>query len=88
MVAPRLFQHTFGRSAQTKVLDTVWNRRKTGINIRELSKTTGQSYFYTVAVLDKLEERDLVTREARGNQSIIRPNLKSLVIRGVTNGKR
>ncbi|HVL87040.1 MAG TPA: hypothetical protein VM681_03390 [Candidatus Thermoplasmatota archaeon] len=83
MVAPRKYQHTFGRSAQTKILDAVWNHRKAGVNIRELSKLVGQSYFYTVALLEKLEKRGLITREARGNQSIIRPNLKSGVIRAM-----
>lgn len=83
MVAPRRYQHTFGRSAQTKILDAVRNNRKTGINIRQLSKIIGQSYFYTVALLEKLERRGLVTREPVGNQSIIRPNPKNPIVRAM-----
>lgn len=74
MKTTRVYQHTFGRSAQTKVMDYVWHHRDRGVNIQELSRGTRNSYFYTLTVLKGLLKRGLVTKEKKGNESIIRPN--------------
>jgi predicted transcriptional regulator len=80
MKGTRKYQHTFGRSAQTKVLDAVWDHRDRGINIRQLAKETRNSYFYTLTVLKDLLRRGLVVKETRGNQSLIRPNLDHPIV--------
>jgi hypothetical protein len=79
----RIYQHTFGRSAQTKILDFVWEHRKDGVNIQQLSKGTRNSYFYTLTVLKGLLNRNLVTKETKGNQSIIRPNEDHPIIKAM-----
>ena len=85
MKGKRIYQHTFGRSAQTKILDSAWNHRVKGINVRELSKETRNSYIYTLTVLDGLLRRKLLTKETKGNQSIIRPNKAHPVVKGMAN---
>lgn len=80
----KIFQQTFGRTPQTKVLDQVWMHRDEGINIKELSDRIRNSYVYTVNVVNDLHERDLVRKEVVGRESIIRPNLRNGVIRTVT----
>lgn len=76
MPQPRKFQHVLGRSAQTKILDAVWNHREKGINIRQVAKLTRQSYVYTIVSLKPLLRHGLVSKTRRGNESILWPNLK------------
>lgn len=76
MPQPRKFQHVLGRSAQTKILDVVWNHRDRGVNIRQVAKLTRQSYVYTIVSLKPLLRHGLVEKTRHGNESILRPNLK------------
>jgi hypothetical protein len=72
-IRPRKFQHTFGRSSPTKALDVIYNERTKGVNIKQLSKTIGQSYQYTILIVNDLEKRGLVKKETKGVESILRP---------------
>lgn len=83
MKTTRVYQHTFGRSAQTKIMDFVWHHREQGVNIQELSKGTRNSYFYTLTVLKGLLKRKLVTKEKQGNESIIRPNQEHPIVKAM-----
>lgn len=79
-IHPRKFQHTFGRSTKTKALDVIYNERKTGINIKQLSQQIGQSYQYTVLVTEDLTKRGLIMKEEKGVESIMRPNKDNPVV--------
>lgn len=72
-IQPRKFQHTFGRSAKTKALDVIYNRRRTGINITDLSEQAGQSYQYAILLAKDLERRGLITKDVQGVETILRP---------------
>jgi hypothetical protein len=84
MKGTRRFQHAFGRSAQTKILDAVWDHRDEGINIRQLSQRTRSSYFYTLTALKGLVDRNLIIKSSKGNQSILRPNMAHPVTKAVS----
>ncbi|MBI4394219.1 MAG: hypothetical protein HY556_10585 [Euryarchaeota archaeon] len=88
MGSTRKYQRAFGRSAQTKILDAVWNRRAAGINVKEISAIIGVSYYYAVIMLPRLESRGLIVRERRGRESIIRPNTKSPIVRAISRWRR
>lgn len=77
MPQPRKFQHVLGRSAQTKILDAVWNHREKGINIRQVALLTRQSYVYTIVSLKPLLKHGLLIKSRRGNESILWPNLQN-----------
>lgn len=79
----KVFQKTFGRTPQTKVLDQVWHHKDDGINIKELSKAIRNSYVYTVNIVNDLAKRDLVVKETVGRESIVRPNERNPVIKTV-----
>jgi Mn-dependent DtxR family transcriptional regulator len=79
-IQPRKFQHTFGRSSQTKALDVIYNERNKGVNIKQLSRAIGQSYQYTILIVKDLQKRGLVLKETKGVESILRPDEQHVVI--------
>lgn len=84
----RKFQRAFGRSTQTRILDVIWHRRKTGISVTEITRAIGVSYYYVVVLLPRLEKRGLIMRQRQGRRSIVRPNPRSKIIREVESWKR
>jgi hypothetical protein len=82
-IRPRRFQHTFGRSTQTKALDHILNNKEDGVNIKELSKAIRQSYQYTVLITKDLEDKGLIDKKPQGVESILRPNAKNPVVKWV-----
>lgn len=82
--AEKLFQQTFGRTPQTKALDHVWAHRDEGINLTELCKKVNVSYVYLVNIINDLEEKNLIVKRTHGRESIVRPNMKSGVVRSLT----
>ncbi len=80
----KVFQKTFGRTPQTKILDQVWHHRSHGVNIKELSRAIRNSYVYTVNIVNDLSRRGLVVKKTVGRESIVTPNTKNGAVKAVT----